>query len=89
MGNIKGRIYEDKIEDDKLKQANNNIKELIEKMVEYEEIRLCNMCPNASNRVRKFYECPKNKNDKITCSRCQNDYLQQFKKELTEFYIVE
>lgn len=73
-------------ENNKIEQANNNIKKLINKLVEYEYKRL-QCCPYSHNMNRL-----KTKEDYIKCDDChvcKLTYLEKFKKELEEEYLIE
>lgn len=72
----------------KLDNANNNIIELIDTVISYEESDIRTNCPKPHSYGK--FECPKdNEGNKVSCGECKEIYIEQLRERMIKKYIVE
>ena len=70
-----------------LEKANDNIIQLIDMIIGYEESDTRNNCPKPRSYGK--YDCPHDENgNKVSCGECKEIYLDQLRDDLENKYVV-
>lgn len=67
--------------------ANENIVELIDKIIDYESMDTRNNCPRPHSYGK--FDCPIGDNrQKVSCGKCKEIYLEQLREKMIKQYVV-